>query len=190
MSGWLITRPIGVWPHPPTKRRARSPFSATWSATLALLAREVRQLGARGPVALQIAVGEEDIRLDGQIRAAARPSHPGVIVSFESRHGSLVYATDVFDRWQDNVRAIALGLEALRRVDRYGIARSGEQYAGWKQLAAGDSPRAVYDRGAELVHRHGSVHAALKATHPDHGGTADELRAVVAYRDGDLGSGS
>jgi len=28
-------------------------------------------------------------------------------------------------------------LEALRRVDRYGITRRGEQYAGWKALPPG-----------------------------------------------------
>jgi hypothetical protein len=35
--------------------------------------------------------------------------------------------------WQDNLRAVALGLEALRRVERYGIAQRGEQYAGWRR---------------------------------------------------------
>ncbi len=44
----------------------------------------------------------------------------------------LVYATDCCDFWQHNVRSIALGLEALRAVDRYGISRRGEQYAGFR----------------------------------------------------------
>ncbi len=50
----------------------------------------------------------------------------------------LVYATDVCDFWQHNVRSIALGLEALRAVDRYGISRRGQQYAGFRAaLTAG-----------------------------------------------------
>lgn len=44
----------------------------------------------------------------------------------------LVYATDVCDFWQHNVRSIALGLQSLRAVDRYGISRRGEQYAGFR----------------------------------------------------------
>jgi hypothetical protein len=101
-------------------------------------------------------------------------------VSFESRHGPLEYATDVFDDWQDNVRAIALGLEALRRVDRYGIAKRGEQYRGWKQLEAGGPSPA---RGEDLIREHGSVRAALMATHPDHGGDPSDFAAVQAARD-------
>jgi hypothetical protein len=33
-----------------------------------------------------------------------------------------------------NARAIALGLEALRKVDRYRITKRGEQYTGWSAL--------------------------------------------------------
>ncbi len=39
--------------------------------------------------------------------------------------------------WQHNVRAIALTLEALRAVDRYGATETGQQYAGFKALPAG-----------------------------------------------------
>lgn len=86
---------------------------------------------------VEVDVSEVDIRNDGRIRANARPETPGVRVAFESRHGPLVYSTDRFNHWQDNVRAIALGLEALRKVDRYGITKRGEQYAGWKALPSG-----------------------------------------------------
>lgn len=44
----------------------------------------------------------------------------------------LVYATDACVLWRHNVRSIALGLEALRAVDRFGISRRGEQYAGFR----------------------------------------------------------
>jgi hypothetical protein len=183
MTGMVKVRPIVLWPHPETRGRRRAAFKAAWSDTVELLEREVGMLGGRQAV-MQIAVTEADIRLDGGIRATARPAHPGIIVSFDSKHGPLEYATDVFNHWQDNVRAVALGLEALRKVDRYGIAKRGEQYRGWKALEAGGPSPA---RGEELIREHGSVRAALMATHPDHGGDPDDFAAVQAARETRVG---
>jgi hypothetical protein len=104
-----------------------------WNETLLLLDRELRELGAKA-VVFQIDLKESDIRLDGLPRADARPSDPAVIVSFDSKHGPLRYFCDQFTDWHDNVRAIALGLEALRKVERFGITRKGEQYSGWRAL--------------------------------------------------------
>jgi hypothetical protein len=59
------------------------------------------------------------------------------MVAFESKHSPLKYATDVFDHWHANLRAIALGLEALRKVERYGITQRGEQYTGFRALGSG-----------------------------------------------------
>lgn len=119
-----------------TGRHIRSAFDSTWTATERLLLREVKHLRGRDLV-LEVDVTEGAIRLDGRLYANARPSSPAVRVAFESIHGPLTYATDKFTSWQDNVRAIALGLEALRKVDRYGITQRGEQYTGWKALPAG-----------------------------------------------------
>lgn len=139
----LTFRPIDVWPGELTKRRTRSPFRASYGDTLEVLERELRHLGAKR-IVLQIALRDGDIRLDGLPRSNARaPEHPGVILAFESTYGPLKYATDAYegswgeDGWKANLRAIALGLEALRKVDRYGITRRGEQYTGWKALGAG-----------------------------------------------------
>jgi hypothetical protein len=134
----IVFRPLLTWPGgDPTRYRKASQFSSPYPATLELLQRELAMLGAREAV-LQLAITEAEIRTDGLPRANARPTHPGVALSFESRFGPLQYATDVFDHWQDNLRAIALSLEALRRVDRYGISKRGEQYTGWKALPAGN----------------------------------------------------
>lgn len=177
-------RPLPVWPYPATRaRRSRYTFKAPWSNTLSLLQREVGNLRGTN-IVLGAGFREADLRLDGMPRAGAKePGHPGIEISFDSRHGRLVYATDVCERWEHNVRSIALGLEALRAVDRYGITRRGEQYAGWKQLGSGTGAPSP-QRGAELVTEHGSVRAALMATHPDHGGDPDDFAAVQAYREG------
>jgi hypothetical protein len=94
-----------------------------------------------------------------------------------------VYATDVCERWEHNVRAIALGLEALRAVDRHGITRRGEQYAGFKALPPGGPS---VERGVQLIRDHGSVRAALLATHPDQGGDSAEFADVQAAREAGL----
>lgn len=177
-------RPIDVWPPgdlTDAYDRRRAPFRAGYDSTRRLLIREVEHLGG-DVVIVQIAVDEADLRIDGLPRAHANPRHPGVVVAFESAHGPLKYATDVYDDWVGNLRAIALGLESLRRVDRYGIARHGEQYQGWRALPAGATENDV-ERGRELLREHGTVKAALMATHPDRGGDVDDFRAVQAARD-------
>lgn len=185
-------RPLPVWPHPPTpaeKRRSQSVFSATWSATLDLLERELRHLDA-DDVIVGAGLAERDIRLDGWPRADARwPSHPGVELSFSRGRGGerLVYATDVCAVWQHNVRSIALGLEALRAVDRYGITRRGEQYAGFRAITTGGPELDDIARGRQLIERYGSVQAALRATHPDVGGDRADLEAVLAARSATAG---
>lgn len=185
-------RPIDLWPGSTTaaRRRSRWTFKASWSNTLDLLDRELRHLQATN-IVVGCGLREQDIRNDGWPRSNARePTHPGVEVSFDTpRHGRLVYATDVCERWEHNVRAIALGLEALRAVDRHGITRRGEQYAGFKALPAG-SDSVSRERGLELIREHGSVRAALMATHPDHGGAPEDFAAVQAARAIGSGRGS
>lgn len=151
----LILRPIDRWPREQTPADARtdSPFmrpsqrNATggwtrrmevpYSETLGDLDRELRALNVDEAV-LQLSVREDQIRLNGEMRANVSPSHPGVILTFTTRRdGPLTFACDRFTRWQTNLRAIAKGLEALRLVDRYGITSTGEQYAGWKEIGTG-----------------------------------------------------
>jgi hypothetical protein len=139
-------RPLVSWTDPVTEARLSSGvFRASWDTTLALLQDELECLGREGPVVLQLDVKQADVRADGMLKARARVGDfPGVVISFTSRFGPLRYATDAYEQrwagampgWQANVRAIALALEALRAVDRYGVSRRGEQYQGWTALPA------------------------------------------------------
>jgi hypothetical protein len=190
MAEWpdLQMRSIATWPaeRTPDHRRKPSPFSSSLTDTLGLLRRELHALSATD-VWMEIAIPGDPVtnsvewRRDGKPRSHARPAHPGIVLSFTSRTlgKELRYATDRFRSWQDNLRAIALGLEALRKVERYGIANRGEQYAGWAQLTSGGA----VERGRDLIREHGSVVAALKATHPDVGGDEDDFKAVQAARE-------
>lgn len=162
-----------------------SPFRSSWSATVELLSKELRAHGARR-VILEVDLRETDIHLDGLPRADRRALSPGIVLSFQATRvpGSpeLRYEVSEFSDWQDNVRAVALGLQALRAVDRYGVTRRGEQYAGWKQLPAGVGTDGNVERGRRLISAAGGVRQALHAAHPDHGGEPTDFRDVIAAR--------
>ncbi|WP_166344984.1 molecular chaperone DnaJ [Phytoactinopolyspora limicola] len=191
-------RPI-TWTGPKTPiedRRSRHTFKATWGDTLNLLNRELYYLDAERAV-IEADFTKRDIRLDGMPRSHARqPVFPGVRLSFESRHGPLSYATDSCEYWQHNIRSIALGLEALRAVDRYGITRSAEQYRGWlaieaapggvasvqdafrvlSELAGWETPPDLADPSVvRVVYR-----IAVQRHHPDRGGDAASFHRVQA----------
>jgi hypothetical protein len=175
-------RPMPTWPHAVTKPRSYPHFKAAWRTTLDELAYEIEKLGGRDCV-IGAGFRDSDIRLDGMPRANARQDpymHPGVEISFDSRFGRLTYATDQYTDWRANVRAIVLSLEALRAVDRYGVSKRGQQYAGWARLAAGES---LEEKGRRLVEEAGgSIKEALKRHHPDVGGTTEDAAAINAYR--------
>lgn len=181
MTDWpygMIVRPIQQWPGKLRTSRARSNFSAPWRSTLLLLDKEISAIGGRR-VVLQVAIPEQQFRLDGYPRAHAVQEHPGVVLALESTHGPLQYPCDAFDRWQDNLRAIALSLEALRKVDRYGVAGHGQQYTGWKQIGSGSmseaAARTVLAEWAGLTHEPTAaldllVKRARIRAHPDRNG--------------------
>ncbi len=197
MTDWpagFVVAPMREWPGTMTARRRRSQFASTHSATLALLTRELRELGAKHPTLL-IALRPEDFRLDGLPRAGRVAAHPGIVLSFDSKHGPLSYPCDTFDRWEDNLRAIALALEALRKVDRYGVTKRGEQYRGFLALEATAAPsgyataedalgfiRAMSGERPEQSDLAGvqrALRLAKRNTHPDTaGGTADAFQRV------------
>ena len=185
---------------PEEKRRSVNTFKASWDSTQDLLDRELWYLYAENLV-IAADFREQDIRLAGMPRSNARlPLHPGVLVAFDSKHGPLIYRTDSCAFWQHNVRSIALGLEALRAVDRYGVTNSGEQYTGWKAVGSGIVVPPVITKEVALVelarlagwapisdtadkeHLGRAYRAAARRHHPDVGGARenwDQLQDVV-----------
>lgn len=182
----IVFRPIDVWPGAETRSRRRASFKAPLGSTMALLGRELLALNARVVIA-QIAMTEADFRNDGIPYANARATHPGVVIAFESKFGPLKFAVDTFTTWEDNLRAIALGMEALRKVDRYGVTKRGEQYTGWKALPAGSSdehgiPDATIAREYLDERYGGDIKRALMETHPDRGGDREEFGKVMRIK--------
>ena len=113
-----------------------SPFRATYVQTLDRLEAELKHLSARD-IVIQAGFDRDQIRNDGWPYGGASPRrHAGVILSFQTPRGPLSFPCYRYSVWQSNLRAIALSLEALRAVDRYGVTQRAEQYAGWAQIEA------------------------------------------------------
>jgi hypothetical protein len=210
---------LEVWPKDvvctaPGDRR-HSPFRSTWSASLKVLERELLHLEAH-PDRTRFKTFHRPsvVRRDGQLRSdAPMPDNPGVILTFEvfqengtfndrgqrlGRYVPVQFECDTFTHWKDNARAIALALEALRKVERYGVARARAVEVGRKQLPAHvgqgltiDDALAVLSKFsgrtvAELRNSPGLIKAAHRKAsieaHPDRGGNhEDAVKINVAY---------
>lgn len=164
------------WPKAVTEDRQRSRFDTAWSATLWLLRYELGRLGARS-VVIRANFREQDIRQDGWPRSNARtPASPGVVIEWQTSSGWSRMAADKYTDWQSNVRAVALSLEALRAVERWG-AVEGEQYEGLRLEI--EAPGQSENAAQKLIDSYGGLSAALKATHPDTGGTPVEFNRIM-----------
>lgn len=178
----LNFKAIVQWPGALTCPRKGSPFKASWERTLELLQVELERLKATHAL-IQIACRPEDIRIDGRPALNARTAHPGAILTCDGRLGALSFPCDAFDPdWRTNVHAIALGMEALRKLERYGIVRNNQQYTGYAALPACGANGIMSAAEAEAFLRQwGGVgdraaqyRTAAKCLHPDNLKTGSE----------------
>lgn len=201
-------RVLETWPRKQTVGRVRGQFKAGYLQTLKMINRELYALGARSAV-VQLAVSPDEIRrIDAMPRAGCRPWHPGVVISFNGKHGPLQFACDHFLDWESNLRAIALTLERLRMADLYGVTQKGEQYKGWQSLPPPKDPNQPFNdktaAAAWLAQRAGYnnlelrdlidpetknlrravLNQAIIACHPDkNGGSNDAFLKLTAARE-------
>jgi hypothetical protein len=193
-------KPVQQWPGDPTRERKQATFKATWNKTLDQLASELEHLRA-DDVLVQGYFRDDQISIAGWPKGGAAPTAPGIILTFVTRkHETFNFPCDNFTDWQDNLRAITLALESLRRIDRYGVTRHNEQYAGWKRLEAAGATSSKFDRrsAAQFLEQITSVPAdsilrsattrdeavkiARTRMHPDKGGSQDGFVMVEDAR--------
>lgn len=180
----------------PVTKGKSSPFSAKLTSTLDLLDREAFMLGADAVEVFTSHLTSERLR-DGQPGRRGATVFGAVRVALTSRKaGRLSWTGSTYSEWEDNLRAVALTMEKLRAIDRYG-ATHGEQYAGFAALPAGDGgtrARAMIAEAAGVdllgsVDGHLTdqqlVRRAIRATHPDvnEGDRSRYDQVVAAARD-------
>lgn len=193
MSGataYPLAWPAG-WPRTPAHQRARARFGgrgyqkgASQERAQNFLVDELERLGARSVV---ISTNVE-LRRDGLPYANRRqPEDQGVAVYFVRAGRQQCIPCDRWDRIADNMHAIALSIEAMRGLERWGAkqmvdaAFSGfkalpEQASGtpwWEALRV--QPTATADEIRDAYRQR------AKDTHPDvAGGSAEAFGEVAA----------
>lgn len=164
----------------------KSTDALTIAAAIDRLEGELRRLGA------------EDVLLSTNVPLSLRgmplsvpkePADPGAAVYITLHRKPLVFASDKWDRVADNIAAIAQHIDALRRIDRYGVGSLDQAFAGYAALpqsvveqswravlgyepSAMPKPEEIEDRFRQLARQH----------HPDVGGEHDMMSALSIAR--------
>lgn len=173
------------WTRTLRHRRTRAAFSTKQSAdgrvsvfnATQRLEGELDRLGA-GSAVLSTNV---QLRLDGRPRSDQEPEDTGAAVYFRFKGRATVFACDKYTRVADNIAAIAAHIDALRRIERYGVGSLEQALAGYKALPADSAAdwRQVFGFTAgsvpTLEQLDGAYKRLAKERHPDKGGSDEAM---------------
>lgn len=149
------------------------------------LEKQLEALGALDPV-LSTNVS---LSMRGIPRGDENPSDPGAAVYFKFRGKATVLACDSYYRVAENIAALAAHIDALRRIERYGVGTIEQALAGYKALPADTAAdwRAVLGFPKDSRPSADQVDTAYKQLarqkHPDAGGTDIEMAHLNRARD-------
>lgn len=181
------------WPRTPWNQRKTAPFGMTQErvtdtgsykrrvpinmrTAIDRLMAELDRLGATNAV-LSTNV---ELRLDGlPMGNRSEPSDTGVAVYFRHKGKPIVMACDRWLTVADNIAAIAQHIDAIRRMDRYGVGRLEQALAGYQRLLSGRRAWFEVLGFSSPVHEWSRIEDAYKSLakrlHPDAGGSHDAM---------------
>lgn len=182
-----LSWPLG-WKRTPGHQRQRARFKSgrvalTVHAAVRRLSGELGRLGARG----EILSTNMQTRLDGLPYSGQRdPDDPGAAVYFTLKGQPRCLACDAWTRTADNIAAIAQHIDALRRIDRYGVGTLDQAFAGYAprlqaapeewwivlNVSRASSQQAIDEAFTRLA----------RVAHPDAGGSHDAMARLTAAR--------
>ena len=195
IDAYPLTWPAGR-PRTDRYRRERSNFETTFARARDDIIREVELLTGRkhnsygsDPVILSSNVA---LRRDGLPLAGQRqPDDPGVAVYFTYSKQAMSFACDRWNKVEDNMRAIAKTIDALRGIARWGTGDMLKAaFTGFAALPAPNAERSWREvlgfsadervTSEDLLQRYRRLRSDH---HPDRGGSAARFDEVEqAYR--------
>jgi hypothetical protein len=135
----------------------------------------------------------QKLRLDGTPRSdLSEPADVGAAVYFTLNGQPRVLACDRWNRVADNIAAIAQHIDALRRIERYGIGDLNQAFAGYAALppiggTQGGDWRAElgFESGDRLTLEivEARYRKLLTERHPDRGGSHESVVRLNLARD-------
>lgn len=183
VEAFPLSWPVGM---ARTTSRKSSPFSTGFGAARNKLFSNLKLLGAQGIVVST----NIPLKRDGQPRANLAPYNgdPGVAVFFNRKNMPYEFCCDRWKSATDNVYAVALTLEALRGIERWGasdmLQRAFEGFKGLPAVAVEPWREVLMlDEGATLDAVERVYKLLATSHHPDRGGTADAFDRITKARD-------
>ncbi len=154
----------------------------TVSDALERLEQQLRLLGA----VAEILSTNVPVRLSGLPASGQRePDDPGAAIYFQLLKKDQVLACDRWKRVADNIAAIALHVDAVRRIERYGVGTLEQAFAGY--TAIGPAPVEWWlilgvKADATLDQVEEAFRALAREHHPDRGGDPERMKQLTAAR--------
>ncbi len=172
-------------------RQVKGSKRVTMPAARERLLDQLERLGATGDWIVSTNV---ELTNYGMPRAGrSEPADPGVAVYFQLRDKDRVLACDRWLTVAENIAAIAAHIDAIRRVDRYGVGTLDQAFAGYDALpppgAVAKIPwRKVFGLDEAVTPNRGELDRLYRQMaqqfHPDlQGGSHDAMAMLNAARD-------
>lgn len=168
--------PINEYAKPPAKSRV-----VTVAEALTRLQDQIDKLGGRLP----LVSSNLELRLDGLPRSGQlEPSDPGVCVYFQLNGKPVAMPSDHFQTVAANIAAVAAHIDAVRRIERYGVSSVELMFTSFMAIRGpGPKPwREVLGAGDAVTVSRGWLQTRKielsRKFHPDAGGS-ESLMAEV-----------
>lgn len=187
-----VTRSPLCWPNgwkrTPSHQRRRTTFTERqrqieMPAAVGRLQGELDRLGAHEAILST----NMRLRLDGwPLANQPTPSDPGAAVYFTLKKQPRCLACDSYNTVAGNIAALAAHIDALRRIDRYGVGTLDQAFAGYTALPPSalewwlvlGVPRTATLDDVERIFRE-----KARAAHPDAGGSHNDMAMLTEARE-------
>jgi hypothetical protein len=159
------------------KRESGSQFKQTLSGALAGLREEIRRLGGKNLVlSSNYTLGNE------------HPKEQAVVAYFEYDGKQVAIPCDRWAKLEANVRAIALTIQAMRGIERWGAKHMiAAMFTGFRALheRSGEDPWEILgvSDGATEKQILDAYRDKAKIAHPDHGGSSADFNRITEAKD-------